>query len=265
MAPPAKRQKRLLVLSSDEDDDDDDFSGLLTDQDHDNIGLNPPPAPNSTTNQSLPTRSRNRAISTAGQTGTDTSFKKATRNPKPATKKSTAKPVSLFFDASNRSQRSSRRPSGVTTSEVEDELEDIEDDSPQGDLQKLQRSNNHTQMVVDRQKGIQEDKLQNGSQRFKLGGNARSHSTQKPVLGQTADSRPWAGRYGPINLDELAVHKKKVSDVRKWLESTFQGRNRKVCLSFDTGHSPMIDLLEEALSSERTVRRRQDRHSFHVG
>ncbi|KAJ3947834.1 RFC checkpoint protein Rad17 [Colletotrichum fioriniae] len=41
------------------------------------------------------------------------------------------------------------------------------------------------------------------------------------------DLRPWSERFGPINLDELAVHKRKVSDVRKWLEDVLAGRMRQ--------------------------------------
>lgn len=43
-------------------------------------------------------------------------------------------------------------------------------------------------------------------------------------------SIPWAQRYRPLNLDELAVHKKKVSDVQRWLEASFMGVDESVCL-----------------------------------
>lgn len=41
------------------------------------------------------------------------------------------------------------------------------------------------------------------------------------------DLRPWSERFGPKSLDELAVHRRKVSDVRKWLESVISGRIRQ--------------------------------------
>ncbi|KAF2498379.1 Rad17-domain-containing protein, partial [Lophium mytilinum] len=44
---------------------------------------------------------------------------------------------------------------------------------------------------------------------------------------EVADQRPWTERYEPMNLDELAVHKRKVLDVRKWLHDVFEGRERK--------------------------------------
>lgn len=46
------------------------------------------------------------------------------------------------------------------------------------------------------------------------------------------DKRPWAQRFPPLNLEELAVHKRKVADVRSWLENVFSGRDRRVCGSF---------------------------------
>ncbi|KAG6031417.1 hypothetical protein E4U41_007579 [Claviceps citrina] len=39
--------------------------------------------------------------------------------------------------------------------------------------------------------------------------------------------RPWSDRFGPRNLDELAVHKRKVADVRKWLDDVLTGRLRQ--------------------------------------
>lgn len=41
------------------------------------------------------------------------------------------------------------------------------------------------------------------------------------------DLRPWCERFGPRNLDELAVHKKKVADVRKWLQEVMSRHLRQ--------------------------------------
>lgn len=51
----------------------------------------------------------------------------------------------------------------------------------------------------------------------------------KPAVpdGLNDDLRPWSERFGPRNLDELVVHKKKVSDVRQWLEGVLNGRLRQ--------------------------------------
>ncbi|KAF3386598.1 Engulfment and cell motility protein 1 [Penicillium rolfsii] len=54
-------------------------------------------------------------------------------------------------------------------------------------------------------------------------------SRQSPAPASVeVDGRPWAQRYGPSNLDEIAVHKRKVSDVRRWLEDAFAGRRKEV-------------------------------------
>lgn len=49
----------------------------------------------------------------------------------------------------------------------------------------------------------------------------------RPVAPPDDDLRPWSERFAPVNLDELAVHKKKVSDVRRWLEDVIGGRMRQ--------------------------------------
>ncbi|GAB1311394.1 RFC checkpoint protein Rad17 [Madurella fahalii] len=41
------------------------------------------------------------------------------------------------------------------------------------------------------------------------------------------DARPWSERFAPVSLDELAVHKRKVLDVRRWLEEVLAGRMRQ--------------------------------------
>lgn len=52
------------------------------------------------------------------------------------------------------------------------------------------------------------------------------------LLSQTqpaeVDRRPWAQRFAPLNLDENAVHKRKVLDVQRWLEDAFAGRHNEV-------------------------------------
>lgn len=52
-----------------------------------------------------------------------------------------------------------------------------------------------------------------------------SSGTPAPVACE--DARPWSERFGPANLEELAVHKKKVADVRTWLEDVLAGRRRQ--------------------------------------
>lgn len=55
-----------------------------------------------------------------------------------------------------------------------------------------------------------------------------STRSQSPAQSVEADPRPWAQRFAPLNLEEIAVHKRKVSDVQNWLEDVFSGRRREV-------------------------------------
>lgn len=61
------------------------------------------------------------------------------------------------------------------------------------------------------------------------------------------DLRPWADRFPPMTLDELVVHKKKVTDVRSWLEAVFAGRIRQRVLilkgAAGTGKTSTVRLL----------------------
>lgn len=68
------------------------------------------------------------------------------------------------------------------------------------------------------------------------------------------DKRPWSERFGPLNMDELVVHKKKVADVRKWLDDVLSGRMRQRLLvlkgSAGTGKTTTIQLMAKDLGFE---------------
>ncbi|CAJ2513824.1 Uu.00g019430.m01.CDS01 [Anthostomella pinea] len=68
------------------------------------------------------------------------------------------------------------------------------------------------------------------------------------------DQRPWSERFGPINLDELAVHKRKVADVRRWLEDVMAGRLRQRLLilkgAAGTGKTTTVRLLAKDMRCE---------------
>lgn len=65
------------------------------------------------------------------------------------------------------------------------------------------------------------------------------------------DLRPWAERFAPVNLDELAVHKKKVSDVRAWLEDVMNGKMRQRLLilkgAAGTAKTTTVQLLAKSM------------------
>lgn len=71
---------------------------------------------------------------------------------------------------------------------------------------------------------------------------------------EDGDQRPWSERFGPANLDELVVHKKKVADVRRWLEDVLSGRMRQRLLvlkgSAGTGKTITMQLLAKDMGFE---------------
>ncbi|KAJ5112950.1 hypothetical protein N7456_001484 [Penicillium angulare] len=84
----------------------------------------------------------------------------------------------------------------------------------------------------------------------------QSRTSQPPEevevgVGVEVDNRPWAQRFGPSNLDELVVHKRKVGDVGSWLEDAFAGRCRERLLVLrgpaGSGKTTTISLLSESL------------------
>ncbi|KAM5465313.1 RFC checkpoint protein Rad17 [Microsporum audouinii] len=68
---------------------------------------------------------------------------------------------------------------------------------------------------------------------------------------QTTARRPWAEQFAPVNLDELAVHKRKVSDVQNWLNEVFAGRSTRHILVLKgpagSGKTTTVSLLSKVL------------------
>lgn len=65
------------------------------------------------------------------------------------------------------------------------------------------------------------------------------------------DGRPWTDRYGPVSLDELAVHKRKVAEVRTWLTDVLGAKARKRLLLLKgpagSGKTTTVSLLSKEL------------------
>lgn len=88
---------------------------------------------------------------------------------------------------------------------------------------------------------------------LRTGNGARSTPpTPRPGFVDNEDQRPWTERFGPVNFEELAVHKKKVADVRAWLTEVFGGRARKRLLvlkgAAGSGKTTTMSLLAKELN-----------------
>ncbi len=151
------------------------------------------------------------------------------------------KSLHTFFGRVTEEQRWARKDKTPPIVFGNGEAEDaIEDDSLDEAFTNLPDGEEEENKVLDRRKAA-EPTSQNrlfkavshvvvSSQKFAKpakpatkGGNA--------VPGHDGDvfNRPWAERFSPASLEELAVHKKKVTDVQNWLSAVLQGRDRRVC------------------------------------
>ncbi|KAL4947433.1 Rad17 cell cycle checkpoint protein-domain-containing protein [Aspergillus filifer] len=94
-----------------------------------------------------------------------------------------------------------------------------------------------------------------------LGGKAKrfllqSQAFSNPELSNNAQlaeiELPWAQKYAPRTLEELAVHKRKVQDVEHWLDDTLAGKSQKSLLVLKgpagSGKTATVSLLSDKLN-----------------
>jgi len=223
---------------------------VLSESEDDETNTPPPPA-------SRPKR----GTLLSGAKETKASPKKSPAKP-PGKLKAVHKPITSFFSSVPRSQALQPTPSpekpAISTplADVDEILDssDIEEDGPgkppTAALPVRKRPNPSA--------ATESDNAVKGRQKFlRTGSGARStpSSSQPPaspsLQKDTTDRRPWTEKYGPASLEELAVHKKKVADVRTWLTDVFGHRGRKRLLllkgSAGSGKTATISLLAKDL------------------
>ncbi|KAK7424889.1 RFC checkpoint protein Rad17 [Neonectria punicea] len=229
MAPPAKRRRRNVVDASD-DEDELPRANTLT-----NFLLSSPSSPAKTrppTASPSPTKSRiaSRPLSTNGsnrlsrratsqKNGASTSPKKSKDAGKGKDEGKTADLKTLFSKQAQRATRTSERKT-IPLDDI------ISDPISEDEISELKVSS--SSLVSQHAK----KRLRSGIQLASADTPSASQKFLKPpkpaFLGAVNDdSRPWSERFGPRNLEELAVHKKKVSDVRRWLEDVTAGHMRQ--------------------------------------
>lgn len=231
MAPPAKRRRRNVVDASD-DEDEPPRANTLT-----NFLLSSPSSPPKT-RPPVASPSPSKSKPTAGKLSTTTS-NRLPRRPQshrngtsPSSKKTkdvgksddkgkTADLKTLF---SNQAQRAARSGNGDRRSVP---LDDIISDPISEDDEISEQAAGTTSLVGQRAK----KRIRGSSQTTLPEAPSASQKFLKPPkperLVADEDLRPWSERFGPKNLEELAVHKKKVADVRRWLEDVMAGRMRQ--------------------------------------
>ncbi|KEF59619.1 uncharacterized protein A1O9_04465 [Exophiala aquamarina CBS 119918] len=266
---PAKRQRRSTIVLSDDDEE---------------LEL---PSPQSPVNARV-----QREITLDGRTSLDLSPARAGKGksssrrpaPKPSPKSSPAKAkkntraqkapektksLHTFFTKATEEQRWKKRSetpdivADLQNGEIGDAIED--DDLSDDTLQELGlRTDKANTSLQDSRKpapansrnGLSNNSL-SSTQRF-VKGPAPRDTVKIKVEDQDQDQaftesrRPWGDRYGPANLEELVVHKKKVADVQGWLQGKCTGRHSQKLLVLKgpagSGKTTTVSLLAKLMA-----------------
>ena len=170
-----------------------------------------------------------------------------------------------FFNTATQKQQS-QFPSSP---EKEDSAEAIEDDIDEDDSRSTSTSHTQNEAAAVARKRTRSslgrsatadelDSAPTASQKFlKTQDGTRAPSICSSTKNAIQiDERPWTEKYCPLSLDELAVHKKKVSDVTQWLKGVFAGQDRKRLLVMKgpagSAKTTMLLLLAKALKFDLT-------------
>ncbi|KAI6818946.1 hypothetical protein KC327_g17428, partial [Hortaea werneckii] len=160
------------------------------------------------------------------------------------------KPIYSFFNAATQKQREVKPSASPEKPVSHDEPEAIHDESENDDASVSLSKGSSVALAMRKRKaqssGASGDNVRlapPATQKFRKtsdGGRTPSFSIYNE------DKRPWTEQFAPVDLSELAVHKRKVADVRQWLESALHGRRQKVLVlkgAAGTGKTTTIGLL----------------------
>ncbi|GME54730.1 Checkpoint protein Rad24 [Neofusicoccum parvum] len=243
MRQPRSTTKKAVVLSSDDED----------------ARPSSPPAPTTRSKASSA-----RAKPSAQGSRASRPSRSSQPPPKPRSKEKT---IYSFFNAATQRQRSQEPVSSqkvAATDTVEDQDDAIQDDSLDDEPNNPSSGQSAARLALrKRQRGafaeadsLDQDALPGGSQKFLKASTGQRIPTPAPASASVneADQRPWVEKYGPGSLDELAVHKKKVADVRAWLTNVLGGRERKRLLvlkgAAGTAKTTTVNLLSKDVGFE---------------
>jgi cell cycle checkpoint protein len=172
--------------------------------------------------------------------------------------KTKAKSIYSFFNAATQRQQSSQRSASPMSQPAPPDLtETIDSDDDIASSVALSKGSSVAMAMRKRKTQHPQGPGDTGllpppTQKFRKtsdGGRAPSIS----VVNE--DKRPWVVQFGPSSLDELAVHKRKVGDVRNWLEAAYNGKRQKVLLlkgAAGTAKTTTVELLAKDMGVQIT-------------
>ena len=245
--PPRKRQKQLVVLSSSDAEDNFVYDVEESPEKAHKVLSSRPKTIGAL-------RPRQQTTHASAKSSPASSPKKPLKTAKTVKAKANEHKSGSLYSFFNAKTESQKAPRSIESSQTKTQLakaaieaDDIIEDESTGDERSVSSQSRHlppypaplrklssqSKETIDSQKRPAAPSASGSflsqSQRFSRPEPKPDVSTQRPSH-VNKDERPWAERYGPSNLDELVVHKKKVADVRGWIESAFERRHHHVSL-----------------------------------
>lgn len=246
--PPAKRRKRNVVHDSDDDEGKpaNTLTNFLLSSPSSKItssnlhSRGPTTSPSPIKERARPTNASQSTISSSlprtlqnqdSRSASNSPEKPKSRSKKRVKTEEKGKSADLLTLFSKQAQKAPTRPRAPTkTNSVDDIISDPISDSDDGDdiADKKTSSTSIVGKIARRRLGDRSSHVGTGSA-LPLNSSQKFLKPPRPYPPATVDDdlRPWAERFAPVNLEELAVHKKKVADVRRWLEDVMAGRMRQ--------------------------------------
>ncbi|KAF4555392.1 Rad17 P-loop domain-containing protein [Elsinoe fawcettii] len=235
---PARGSRKTVVISDDEDTED-----ILTDDDF--MEKAQPDSPLKALKDTIKNGMKKKATKSSPQ-------KPKKNAPIPDMAKSKGTLFSFFNAATQRQQTSSQpstppKPSQSKASDL-DAIEDGEGEAPLATGSKIalaarKRKQDDTAHLFD----VKAYGSAIGSQKFRK----TSAESKAPGMEKEVDRRPWMERFAPSNIEELAVHNKKVKDVRGLLEESLSSRARPRLIVLKgpagTGKTTVVQLLAQSM------------------
>ena len=276
MAPPAKRRKRNIVA---DEGDDEDERPQPPKKNSLQFYFSPPgnrQPSNADNNESGPvspspvrkaTRSSRTAPAASASSRTRQSNVSSTKSPsqspakpkKQIEEKEKSANIRTLFSRQSQKVKAEGRPNGPTKKAEVQSLDITSDPLSDDEEIKADRAVG-TSLVGERAQRRTRDTFVSASS--SSAGHLASQRFMKPPRPDSSamsaddggDQRPWSERFGPVNLDELVVHKRKVADVRTWLDHVLSGRMRQRLLilkgSAGTGKTTTMQLLAKDMGLE---------------
>ncbi|KIX05911.1 uncharacterized protein Z518_03885 [Rhinocladiella mackenziei CBS 650.93] len=261
---PAKRQRRAtIVLSDDSDDVELPSPNVSKPSLQREITLDG--RTSQTVSPTKPTKGKSISKRATPKASPKSSPEKTRKKTRSKTEPDQSRSLHNFFGKATEEQRWTRKSAtpdlDLENGELGDAIED--DDLSDETLQDLRPRTDRASATLDRQKptvpaianlkNISNAGSLPSSQRF-----VRTTASRRGIANigdqvhvPNQDRRPWADRYGPNNLEELVVHKKKVADVQNWLQGKINGSNSQKILTLKgpagSGKTTTVSLLAKAM------------------